>query len=118
MPPDAQGAYAPLLEHNGQGGWWHEFEEPLAWDGLRHFVGSNPAPMLCPIPWPARSWRSAVSTTRCRAGCCSKTGAARAVERSDPRFRQAQMDSPWSEVGDCDPGTDLQATFIRQQFRY
>ncbi|WP_017904230.1 NEL-type E3 ubiquitin ligase domain-containing protein [Pseudomonas asplenii] len=45
-PPTVMGAYAPLLEHNGQGGWWHEFEQPWTWRGsraLRRLMGDAPA---------------------------------------------------------------------------
>ncbi|WP_158619147.1 DUF6543 domain-containing protein [Pseudomonas sp. KBW05] len=31
--PTRSQAYAPLLEHNGQGAWSHEAEEPQTWDG-------------------------------------------------------------------------------------
>jgi Leucine-rich repeat (LRR) protein len=31
--PALADAYTPLLEHNGEGGWVHEGEEPLSWDG-------------------------------------------------------------------------------------
>lgn len=30
--PSRADAYAPELEHNGQGAWTHELEEPLTWD--------------------------------------------------------------------------------------
>ncbi|KPA93356.1 C-terminal E3 ligase, LRR-interacting [Pseudomonas asplenii] len=43
--PTAMGAYGPLLEHNGRGGWWHEFEQPLAWSAeraLRRLLGDGP----------------------------------------------------------------------------
>ncbi|MGK9415772.1 dermonecrotic toxin domain-containing protein [Pseudomonas cedrina] len=30
--PTRRDAYAPLLEHNHEGGWQHEGEEPLTWD--------------------------------------------------------------------------------------
>ncbi|UZE28214.1 NEL-type E3 ubiquitin ligase domain-containing protein [Pseudomonas asplenii] len=33
--PTVMGAYGPLLEHNGHGGWWHEFEQPWNWDAVR-----------------------------------------------------------------------------------
>lgn len=36
-PGDLPGAYTPRLEHNGASAWWHEFEDPLGWDGLTAF---------------------------------------------------------------------------------
>lgn len=36
-PGDLPGAYTPSLEHNGASAWWHEFENPLSWDGLTAF---------------------------------------------------------------------------------
>ncbi|MFC3939907.1 hypothetical protein CCU68_31375 [Pseudomonas gingeri NCPPB 3146 = LMG 5327] len=36
-PSDLPGAYTPRLENNGASAWWHEFEEPLKWDGLTAF---------------------------------------------------------------------------------
>ncbi|WP_248794776.1 NEL-type E3 ubiquitin ligase domain-containing protein [Pseudomonas sp. MWU13-2105] len=36
-PGDLPGAYTPSLEHNGASAWWHEFENPLRWDGLTAF---------------------------------------------------------------------------------
>jgi Leucine-rich repeat (LRR) protein len=31
--PSRPGAYLPLVEHNGEGAWVHEGEEPLSWEG-------------------------------------------------------------------------------------
>ncbi|WP_419735222.1 NEL-type E3 ubiquitin ligase domain-containing protein [Pseudomonas sp. COR18] len=42
--PTVMGAYGPLLEHNGRGGWWHEFEQPWTWSGeraLRRLLGDG-----------------------------------------------------------------------------
>ncbi|WP_248746801.1 NEL-type E3 ubiquitin ligase domain-containing protein [Pseudomonas sp. MWU12-2037] len=36
-PAALPGACTPRLEHNGASAWWHEFEDPLGWDGLTAF---------------------------------------------------------------------------------
>ncbi|NWD68431.1 hypothetical protein HX870_12585 [Pseudomonas gingeri] len=36
-PSDLPGAYTPRLEHNGASAWWHEFEDPLGWEGPTAF---------------------------------------------------------------------------------
>lgn len=115
--PTLKGAYAPLLEHNGQGGWWHEFEEPLAWDGLRAFRRLEPgANALSDTVARQVLAISGLDDTLPGRLLFENRRCAPLLSEVTRRFRQAQMDSPWSEVGDCDPGTDLQATFIRQQF--
>ncbi|KQM46793.1 hypothetical protein ASE80_15010 [Pseudomonas sp. Leaf15] len=40
--PSLELAYAPVLTHNGEGAWRHEWENPLTWDGQKPFQRLGP----------------------------------------------------------------------------
>lgn len=101
--PTRANAYAPLLEHNHEGGWQHEGEDPLTWDEptLLRRLG-QPADGLSPQRLEQARVASGVDSHALRAGHVDQAPVPLALAESCKRLRiedeltrfVAQMKSP------------------------